>query len=54
MSLLHYISEPMVEDKEKLEQDFLVFLREAGVSGKFDFPRAFLSSETKRPMAKKL
>lgn len=30
MSLLHYISEPVLEDKEKLEQDFLTFLRELG------------------------
>lgn len=28
MSLLHYISDATVEDKEKLEQDFLTFLRE--------------------------
>ncbi len=30
MSLLHYISEAIIEDKEKLEQDFLSFLRELG------------------------
>ena len=30
MSLLHYISEAVIEDKEKLEQDFLSFLRELG------------------------
>ena len=30
MSVLHYISEPVAEDKEKLEQDFLAFLREVG------------------------
>lgn len=30
MSLLHYISEPVVEDKEKLEQEFMAFLRELG------------------------
>ncbi len=28
MSVLHYISDAVIEDKEKLEQDFLSFLRE--------------------------
>lgn len=28
MSVLHYISDAVIEDKEKLEQDFLCFLRE--------------------------
>ena len=37
MSLLQYISDGVIEDKEKLEQDFLSFLRELNYLRRLDF-----------------